>query len=165
MRKRDIEAKKRQEEREKERQRRIILVGTFFLQTGKSTREIADYFTNNQDINQCFSISYVTVWEYIQKYKELYPNQKDAIDAAIKANTEDTIDDEKVQERMTKAAILHSEGFTIEQIAETLEENYWTIYRDLNNRFKAFDEEIYVKEIKPGLEDNSMGNLKKHGSK
>ena len=63
---------------DQERIRRIEIVGKYFLDTGSSTRDIADYISKNH-----FDISNKTVSVYIKKYAEIHPDKSDEISELI----------------------------------------------------------------------------------
>lgn len=123
---------------DKEREERIILVGDYFMETGASTRQIAEYFSNN-----FFKISNATVCDYIKKYKKL-KNLDREIEKKIKENSPETISDKNVAKRVLKFAQLYlKDNKTIEEIADETKTEYWTVYRDLTDRLKQLDSEVF----------------------
>ena len=73
---------KNSEAHDLEIEERIDLIGKYFLETGKSTREIAKYFSSN-----FFPISNKTVSLYIKAYKKNKPQFSNEIDKKIEDNT------------------------------------------------------------------------------
>jgi len=119
-----------------EREKRIIMIGEYFKETGLPTRQIADYFTANH-----FQISNKTVHQYINKYMELHPQDNDEIKEKIDNNTEKGIEDNKVKCRVFRAAKLVLEGHNMKEIAELLETTPKVIERDLDRRLKLMAEQ------------------------
>lgn len=142
-------------ENPEERERRIKLVGKYVAETGASTRKTAEYFTQNY-----FPISNNTVSKYIEIFKTAYSNEQEQknISDTIKNNKPQSVEFEEVKKRVKKVADLVLEGFTIEEIAKSMNEDYWVIYRDIHNRLPKIDPETYV-EIKSILEERSIDNL------
>ncbi|MBO6195614.1 MAG: hypothetical protein J6O56_04690 [Bacilli bacterium] len=120
---------------EQERLRRIEMVGNYFLETGKPTREISRYFSDNY-----FEISNKTVYSYIKKYQELHKDKKDDINKLIDNNTEKSIEDPEVRERIFKVARLVLEGYTKEEISEILNISVKIVERDINPRLEMLSE-------------------------
>lgn len=119
-----------------EREKRIVMIGEFFKETGLSTRQIADYFTANH-----FEISNKTVHQYINKYMELHPQDNKEINEKISNNTEKSIEDNKIKARIFRAAKLVLEGYTMKEIAELLDTTPKVIERDLDRRLKLMAEQ------------------------
>ena len=140
-----------------ERERRILMVGHFFLENeGMSTRQAAKYFSAN-----FFSISNATIHDYLQKYKKLVATDAQKIQMMMENNKPETVKDEKVQTRILNAARKFLvENKTVNQIAEELKESSWTIYRDLTNRLQLVNEELFV-QISDEMDKRSMENLEK----
>ena len=141
---------------DEERDRRVELIGEYRLQTGESTRNIAKYFKETQ-----FPISNFIVVDYLNRYKKKHPEAKAIIDAQTYAKTPDSIKKPEVRERVLKVAKLIKAGFTIEEIANTLNEPYWVIYIDIKNRLPMVDKKL-SDEIRSILKERSLGNLKNH---
>ena len=112
-----------------EREKRIIMIGEYFKETGLPTRQIADYFTANY-----FQISNKTVHQYINKYKELHPQDINEINEKISNNLEKGIENNQVKVRVFRAAKLALEGYNMKEIAELLETTPKVIERDLFRR-------------------------------
>lgn len=143
---------------EDERLRRIIMVGKYVAETGSSTRKTAKYFTENY-----FPISNYTVLDYCNRYKKLEPALKDKIVSSMKENKPISVEDESVKQRIKQVVKLLKEGFTLEEIANSLHTSYWTIYRDISSRIdKLVGTEITLeelKEVKNILSLHSSNNL------
>lgn len=136
---------------DEERDLRIKLVYEYFKETGKSTREIADYFTKRK-----MKMSHVTVSSYLEKAQKIYKD--DTIDEKKRENRGD-LSSKKVQERVKKAADLFMEGYLISEISEILEEDESKIYRDLTERLSELNLEK-AKKIKQKMEEHRFSNLK-----
>ena len=139
---------------DEERNRRIELVGGYRLKTGDTTRNIARYFTENE-----FSISYVTVFDYIKRYVKKHPEFSKIIGEQTRINTPDSIKKEEVKERTLEVAKLVKEGFTLEEISNSLGEPYWVIHGDIKLRLPLLDKEL-AKELDKILDDRRKSNLK-----
>lgn len=139
-----------------ERERRIYLVGTFFLEEKSSIRKTAAFFTEN-----FFSISSATVHDYLNRFINKYPNTKEQILSIIESNKEDSIEKHEVRERVLKNLKLALSGYTVEEISARTNTSYWTVYRDLRERLPKIDEEYY-KQVVLLLNENKERNLR-HG--
>lgn len=139
-----------------ERERRIYLVGTFFLEEKSSIRKTAAFFTEN-----FFSISSATVHDYLNRFINKYPNTKEQILSIIESNKEDSIEKHEVRERVLKNLKLALNGYTVEEISVRTNTSYWTVYRDLRERLPKIDEEYY-KQVVLLLNENKERNLR-HG--
>ena len=127
---------------ELERLKRIEMVGNYFLETGAPTREIAKYFSENY-----FEISNKTVHSYIKRFQELHSDSKDEIKKLIDNNTEKTIEDPEVRERVLKVARLVLEGHTKEEISEILNISVKIVERDISPRLEMLsnhDEDLKI---------------------
>ncbi len=141
---------------DEERKRRVILVGSLFKETGLSTRKLARLITDNY-----FPISNCTVSDYMSRYCKLKPSEIDQIKEKIYENTPDSIAKEEVKDRVVKNVSLFENGFTISEIAESINTNFWTVYRDIAVRYQNIDKKHFDEVIKPKLLENSKENLKK----
>lgn len=139
-----------------ERERRVYLVGTFFLEEKSSIRKTAAFFTEN-----FFSISSATVHDYLNRFINKYPNTKEQILSIIESNKEDSIEKHEVRERILKNLKLALNGYTVEEISVRTNTSYWTVYRDLRERLPKIDEEYY-KQVVLLLNENKERNLR-HG--
>lgn len=139
-----------------ERNRRIYLVGTFFLEEKSSIRKTAAFFTEN-----FFSISSATVHDYLNRFINKYPNTKEQVLSIIESNKEDSIEKPEVRERVLKNLKLALSGYTVEEISARTNTSYWTVYRDLRERLPKIDEEYY-KQVVLLLNENKERNLR-HG--
>ena len=137
-----------------ERERRIYLVGTFFLEEKSSIRKTAAFFTEN-----FFSISSATVHDYLNRFINKYPNTKEQILSIIESNKEDSIEKHEVRERVLKNLKLALSGYTVEEISARTNTSYWTVYRDLRERLPKIDEEYY-KQVVLILNENKERNLR-----
>lgn len=125
---------------EEERDKLIEQVGSYYLITKESYRDIAKEF----------GISAPTVKDYIDKYKKLHGHLAAEIDASIKEKTSqnDSINNPTVKERVLKVYMYILEGYTFEEIAALLNESINTVYNDINIRLEqvnpAYKEEVAV---------------------
>ena len=145
---------------EEERLERIKLVGEYYINTkDASVRSTVEYFKKNN-----MDISTATVSNYIELYKKLYPNKAKKVQDIISSRTPKTVDDKKVRERVLKEAKMVLEGFTIEQISELTDTEYWVVYRDLGPRLLKVDIELYA-VVCTILNQNSLDNLNHNNKK
>jgi len=148
-----------------EREARIIEIGSYFLKTGASTREIAKYFTENR-----FEISNYTVSQYIKKYTEKFPQTSKSVDEKIKNKTPATIDDEDVLARVIFVSKAYLNNYTMKEIADSLGVSVDVIFDDLHTRlpkikdvdkyFKLEGNESIVDIVSEIAEKRSINNLK-----
>lgn len=124
-----------------ERDRRIILVGDYFLNTGYSTRKISRIFSSDNE--NYFKISNATVCDYINRYKLYYPDKAEQIDSLIEANKGSSIKNPLVIKRLSEVYNLAIRGFNITEISEKLGVGYWTIYYDIYIRLNKIDKTKY----------------------
>ena len=141
---------------DEERKERVLLVGTLVKETGLSTRKLAAYITDN-----FFPISNCTVSDYMKRYCKLKPDEIDIIKEKIRDNTAATISKPEVKQRVERNVSLFEQGFTVEEIANSSDESFWTVYRDITSRIRALDPDRYESSIKPRLDENRIANLKK----
>ena len=139
---------------EEERNNRIKLVGEHYINTpNASVRSTSQYFKENY-----FDISIATVSNYIDLYKKLYPNKAKIVDDVIESRTPKTVEDKYIRDRVLKEAKMILQGFTIEQISELNDIEYWVVYRDLGERLKKVDIELYA-AVCTIFNQNSLDNL------
>ncbi|MBQ7240711.1 MAG: sporulation transcriptional regulator SpoIIID [Bacilli bacterium] len=139
---------------EEERNNRIKLVGEYYINTpNASVRSTSQYFKENY-----FDISIATVSNYIDLYKKLYPNKAKIVDDVIESRTPKTVEDKYIRDRVLKEAKMILQGFTIEQISELNDIEYWVVYRDLGERLKKVDIELYA-AVCTIFNQNSLDNL------
>lgn len=139
-----------------ERLRRIIKVGEYVASTGSSTRATAKYFSENE-----FKISNYTVSEYCKEYQKMFPNKANEITSVIDQNREKTIKDENVVARvMQNVSYVLDDGLSLEEISNLTGVNYWIVYRDLTERLKSLDVDLYNK-IKEIFTENRNNNIKR----
>lgn len=144
---------------DEERNRRVVMVAEHIAQTGDSTRKTAEFFTETY-----FPISNATVHDYInraQKLAEVSPEVLDLLRKNVLANTEVTVNDPEVLERVEKSVELFKAGLTIQEIADSFGVKFWTSYRDLNYRLQKVDMNTYKEVVEPRLKSNSLNNLKR----
>lgn len=110
---------------------RIEQVGKYFLETGKSTREIAKYFSLN-----FFPISNKTVSLYIKAYKKNKPQFAEEIDKKIDANTEKDFESDDIKKQILIELDLLFRGYTTSQIAQIFDKGQSSVQRDLTTRLK-----------------------------
>lgn len=110
---------------------RIEQVGKYFLETGKSTREIAKYFSLN-----FFPISNKTVSLYIKAYKKNKPQFAEEIDKKIDTNTEKDFESDDIKKQILIELDLLFRGYTTSQIAQIFGKGQSSVQRDLTTRLK-----------------------------
>ncbi len=135
---------------EEERDKLIEQVGSYYLITKESYRDIAKEF----------GISAPTVKDYIDKYKKLHGHLAAEIDASIKEKTSqnDSINNPTVKERVIKVYMYILEGYTFEEIATLLQEPISTIYNDINIRLEQVNP-AYKEEVAAIMRKRSNQNL------
>lgn len=135
---------------EEERDKLIEQVGSYYLITKESYRDIAKEF----------GISAPTVKDYIDKYKKLHGHLAAEIDASIKEKTSqnDSINNPTVKERVLKVYMYILEGYTFEEIAALLNESIYTIYNDINIRLEQVNP-AYKEEVAAIMRKRSNQNL------
>ena len=135
---------------EEERDKLIEQVGSYYLITKESYRDIAKEF----------GISAPTVKDYIDKYKKLHGHLAAEIDASIKEKTSqnDSINNPIVKERVIKVYMYILDGYTIEEIATLLQEPISTIYNDINIRLEQVNP-AYKEEVAAIMRKRSNQNL------
>ncbi len=139
---------------EEERLERIKLVGEYYINTkDASVRSTVDHF---KSIN--IDISTATVSKYIELYKKLYPNKAKKVQEVIDSRTPKTVEDKEIRDRVLKEAKMVLKGFTIEQISELTDTEYWVVYRDLGQRLQKVDIELYAL-VCTIMNQNSLDNL------
>lgn len=135
---------------EEERDKLIEQVGSYYLITKESYRDIAKEF----------GISAPTVKDYIDKYKKLHGHLAAEIDASIKEKTSqnDSINNPNVKERVIKVYMYILEGYTFEEIATLLNESINTVYNDINIRLEQVNP-AYKEEVAAIMRKRSNQNL------
>lgn len=139
---------------EEERLERIKLVGEYYTNTeNASVRSTVEYFKKNN-----MDISVATVSKYIELYKKLYPQYAKKVDEVIESRTPKTVEDKEIRERVLMEAKMILEGYTIEQISELTDTEYWVVYRDLGQRLQKVDIELFA-AVCTIMNQNSLENL------
>ena len=138
-----------------ERERRMEFVGKLFLETGYSTRTLSRMISSDERID--FKISNATVSKYINDYRDKHTEKAEQIDCLIEANKGATIDNPKDVERIYKVVKYILDNYSVQDIADKLNESYWVIYYDVNIRLKKLDPELY-KKVKNVFEDHSRSH-------
>jgi len=144
-----------------ELEERIEQVGKYFLETAKSTREIAKYFSDN-----FFSISNKTVSVYIQRFKKDNPQYKEKINKLIEENTEKDFKSDDIKKQILIELDLLFKGYTTDQIAEIFDKGQSSVQRDLTIRLKKLCEEdpsyleIYTKALEKLASNQQMTTFK-----
>ncbi len=135
---------------EEERDKLIEQVGSYYLITKESYRDIAKEF----------GISAPTVKDYIDKYKKLHGHLAAEIDASIKEKTSqnNSINNPTVKERVLKVYMYILEGYTFEEIAALLNESINTVYNDINIRLEQVNP-AYKEEVAAIMRKRSNQNL------
>ena len=139
---------------DEEREERVNLVGEYITENPDvSVRIAAKHF---QELG--YSMSYVTVQNYIQRYKTKYPERSDMVQQIVDSRKPLTIEDDVIKERVLREANKVLEGYTLENISEMESVEYWTVVRDLAKRLPILDQNLYA-QVAAILTQNSMNNL------
>ncbi len=137
-----------------ERERRIDLIGDFFIQEKTSIRKTTKFFCDN-----FFPISSATVYDYLKRYMNKHSEKKDLVLEILSNNKEDSIEEESVRNRVINNLKYALSGYTIEEISSLSNISYWTIYRDLSDRLSKIDMKL-SKEVIIILDKRKRNNLK-----
>ena len=139
---------------DEEREERINLVGEYYTANpDASFRTTAKHFSD-----MGMFMSYVTVQDYIQRYKKSHPEKADLVQKVVDSRKPLTLENEETKERIIKEANLVIEGYTIQNISDLLEVDYWTVVRDLEKRLPSLNKDLY-EQVKTVLTQNSLDNL------
>ncbi len=143
---------------EEERNRRVMLIGEFIIEhPDMSTRKTAEYFTKN-----FFHISNATVYDYLERYKQMVLKNGDEIRQIMYNHKAKGINDENVINRVKIVTQkLLDEDKTVEQIATDLNIGFWTVYYDLTERLPLLSNELY-KLVEEKMNGRVMSNLDKN---
>lgn len=144
----------RELERQNELEKRVIEVCEHIITTKNSYRKTS----------KIFGISVATVSDYCDRFAKLKPQRYPELKKVIEANTEPTIKDENVKKRVLENAKLIVEGNTIEEIVISTGIDYWVVYRDIKNRLKNIDVELF-EQVDSILKSRSKANLNRGGKK
>ena len=137
-----------------ERERRIDLIGDFFIQEKTSIRKTTKFFCDN-----FFPISSATVYDYLKRYMNKHSEKKDLVLEILSNNKEDSIEEESVRNRVINNLKFALSGYTIEEISSLSNISYWTVYRDLSDRLSKIDMKL-SKEVIIILDKRKRNNLK-----
>lgn len=140
---------------DEERNKRIVMVATYILETGNSTRETAKFFSDN-----FFPITNVTVYDYCKRYINKYKNKEINLKTIFDTNKQKTINDNNIRERVYNNAKLLLDGLTVGEISEKTKISYWVVYRDISDRLQKLDQELYL-DIKDLLFKRKLDNFKR----
>lgn len=144
---------------EDERERRVILVGNYFLENpNASTRSAAKYFSDN-----FFKISNYTIHDYLQRYKRMIETKDEEsvkkITEMMDDNKPDTVADEKIKERVLyNTKLFLDNNMTVDDIANSTGVSFWTVYRDLKQRLAFIDEKLYM-QVNDIMHERSFENI------
>lgn len=143
---------------EEERNRRVMMIGEFIIQhPDMTTRKTAEYFTKN-----FFHISNATVYDYLERYKQMVLKNGDEIRQIMYNHKAKGINDENVINRVKIVTQkLLDEDKTVEQIATDLNIGFWTVYYDLTERLPLLSNELY-KLVEEKMNGRVMSNLDKN---
>lgn len=134
-----------------ERNRRIQLVGKYFVDTGLPTRQIASYFSEN-----FFKISNKTVYQYIRQYMRMHPEESQNIQEKIENNTEKTITDANTRKRVFLVSKLVIEGYTMNEIVDIL--NSSNTNEDKIS-IKTVEHDIFIRLKKLAKQDSNIDKI------
>ena len=139
---------------EDERNRRILMVGEYFMKTpGATTRSTSKHFTELG-----MKMSNATVHDYLERYQEL--KTKEPVIARLKANR-GSIDDENVRKRVLLFASLYlDKQMNMDEIAETYKTSFYIVYHDLTTKIKKIDQ-ILAQKIEEEITRRKLKNLER----
>lgn len=146
------------EKRRQEINRRVDLTGDFLIKTHLSTREIAEYFSENSNIY--FKASHVSISDYIKKYILKYPEKEDIIKEIAQENKGSSINRERILQRINDVYVMLKQGYNFDEISKELNESYWIVYYDIYLRLKELDYSRY-KNAKNFIKLNQKNKNKK----
>lgn len=138
------------------------------IQLEERVKEVCEHIIATKDsyrkTAKVFGISVATVSDYCDRFAKLEPQRYSELKKVVEANTEPTIKDENVKKRVLKNARLIVEGNTIEEIVISTGIDYWVVYRDIKNRLKNIDVELF-EQVDSILKSRSKSNLNRGGKK
>lgn len=137
-----------------ERDRRIDLIGDFFVQEKTSVRKTTKFFCDN-----FFPISSTTVYDYLKRYMNKYPERKNLVLEILSNNKEDSVEEESVRNRVMNNLKYALSGYTVEEISSLSKISYWTVYRDLSDRLSKIDMKL-SNEVIIVLDKRKRNNLR-----
>ncbi len=144
----------RELERQNELEERVIAICEYIIENNSSYR----------NAGAVFGVSVATISDYCQRFAKLKPQRYQELKKIIDKNTEPTIKDDNVKKRVLENAKLIVSGKTIEEISIDTGIDYWVVYRDLKNRLKNVDLELY-EEVSNLLLSRKNANLNRGGKK
>ena len=140
---------------EDERNYYIGLVGNYFLTYDDSSlRKCARYLK----VEKRISLSLPTIKSYLHEFVMKNPKKGKEILNIIDKNTSDKTEDKEVRKRVKTVAQMFIAGNSVYDISKNLGVSINTIYRDLNDRLKKIDIDLYNK-VKYLLNEHSLSNL------
>lgn len=132
------------------------------IELDKKVNEVCEHIINTKDsyrkTGSLFHISVATVSDYCNRFAKLNPQRYQELKKVIDSNSEPTIKDENVKKRVLTNARLIVEGNTIEEITSITGIDYWVVYRDIKNRLKNIDSELY-EQVNSILKAHRNANL------
>ncbi len=149
---------------EEERLIRINRVATL-IEQGISIRECAKYLSENE-----FKISSATVKDYIDRLEQINKVKYNNIMNILNEHKPLTISNDEVRKRIKNVVLALKAGYTIEEIAQSLNSTPFIIYRDFRKRLSYLTEEELkelditnedIEEINKSMTERSLNNLKR----
>ena len=135
---------------EEERAQKTLEIADYIIENNSSTRKAAKHF----------NISNATVSDWMNFVLMKLDSKKFLkVVEILKGNRPKTVNDDEVKQRVFDAARLIKEGFTVEEIAKSMNVTINVINEDLQTRLPRMDEGLY-KAVKTKQEENSRENLK-----
>jgi DNA-binding CsgD family transcriptional regulator len=133
-----------------ERVIKTIEIADYIIENNSSTRKAAEYF----------KISNATVSFLMNSLlKNIDAEKYSMVKNILHNNTPKTVDNDFIRNRVIKVAVLIKEGFTVEEIAKSMNTTINVINEDLQTRLPRISRELY-NEIKVIQLKNSRDNLK-----
>lgn len=146
---------------EEERNRRVMMIGEFIIEhPDMSTRKTAEYFTKN-----FFPISNATVYDYLERYKQIVLKNGDEIRQIMYSHKAKSVEDDTVIERvMLVTREFIEKNKTVKTIAHEFDLSPWVVYYDLKIRLPLINEQL-SNFVNKKMNEEVMQNLKNNESK
>ena len=131
-----------------------------------SIRQCAEYITNTKR-----KISHVTISSHLDSIKKNNGLRREKIDEVLSSHKPKTVkDNEEIRKRVRNVVVALQAGYNFEEIANMLNESFYTVYRDFTTRLNLLTSEELetlgitneaIEQIKIDLQNRSLSNLKK----
>ena len=130
-----------------DRKKKTILA--YALITGKSAKEVSDYFKNEHE-NKLYAVSEMKVIEYLNEHFSK-PQEEQIEFLKLLDKTQEEITEEVVM-RINLIMPLAMQNKTISEISEELDIDYFTVYKDILMNVRKINPTLaFVLQTKTGL--------------